>query len=508
MERIRWTHTALPRAAGWLCLAVTCMALAGGCGKSSTIEAPQLTFVAGRVVESAQPDQGVAGATVRAVGQDRAATTDSVGLYRLEVSAADSTLVQLVISKAGYASQVTSVAVRRGATATVPNVQLTAGSSGGGGGGDATGPASNIVVVSVAPQRIGVRHSGDVETALLTFEVRDSKSSPVDLAQRALVRFQLTETLPDSVFLGADTVRTDAKGRVAVTVNAGIRAQVVQVRASVEGTAIYSTPVPVAVHGGPPDAAHYSIAAERLNVPGLVFYGVVDPITAFTGDRYGNPVPEGTENYFTTTGGIIVGSAPTNDHGLSTVDLVTAAPAPEGGLASVTCQTVDESGARISRSMTVMFSGHTTLSVSPGTFSVAADQSQEFSVTVRDAENGNPLTGGTQIAVLATLGTLAGDVSVTLPDTQDRVGWTSFTFVLQNPSGGAPTLVGPHGIKVQLRPSSVKVEGFEEWAAAQGSGRGLAGPEETQVFKPAAVRVSVTSPNGNAARTVFGSVEK
>jgi hypothetical protein len=506
VDPIRTPRSAAFRAAGILWLAVGCLTLAGGCGKSDDVSAPQLTSVAGRVVESDSPARGVAGATVRAVGQTQLATTDSVGQFSLDLTVPDSSLAQLVISKSGYVSAVVSVVVRNGATARVPDVRLSPGTDGGGGGGGtSTGPPSNIVLVGVAPERIGVRHSGDAETAVLTFEVRDSRGTPVDLQHRALVRFQLTETLPDSVFLSADTARTDGKGQVQVAVNAGIRAQVVQVQANIEGTAIYSIPVPVAVHGGPPDLAHYSIAAERLNVPGLVLYNVIDKITAFTGDRYANPVPEGTENYFTTTGGIIVGSERTDDHGRSTVDLVTAAPAPDGGLANVTCQTVDQSGARITRSMHVMFSGHTTLSVSPTTFALAMGASQDFAVTVRDAENGNPLTGGTKIEVTASLGKLAGDASVTLPDTQDP-SWTHFTFTLLNDATAGPLLVGPHGIKVPLTPTTADVPGFADWEAQVR--RRSAGPLGAQAFAAAVVRVTVTSPNGNAAETVKGTVEK
>src|SRR5206468_7073605 len=124
-----------------------------------------------------------------------------------------------------------------------------------------------------------------------------------------------------------DTVSTDSDGLASVTVTSGTLAQAVQVRAQITGTAIHSEPVRVAIHGGLPNANHFSFAVERKNVPGLVFL-ILDPITALVGDRYGNPVQEGTAVYFTTTGGVIQGSAPTDDHGLAKVDLVTGNPFP------------------------------------------------------------------------------------------------------------------------------------------------------------------------------------
>jgi hypothetical protein len=508
MEPIRKPHTAFLRAAGALGVALGCLWVAGGCGKSSTVNAPQVSVVAGRVVEASAPTRGVAGATVKAVGQEATATTDSIGLYSLNVQVVDSGTVQIVVSKTGYDTQVVSAGVGSGGTVVVPDVRLLATAVGGGGSeGPSSGPASNIVMVAVAPQRIGVRHSGDSESAVITFQVRDSRGTRVDLAHRVRVRFVLAETLPDSVFVSPDTATTDTAGKVSVTVTSGTRAQSVMVRAYVEGTAIWSEPVPVAIHAAPPDQLHYSIAPAKVNIPGLVLYNVVDAITAFTGDRYANPVPVGTENYFTTTGGIIAGSAVTDELGRSTVGLISAAPAPAGGLAEVTCQTVDEGGSRIQRSTYVMFSGHTVMNVSPTTFAVGLNQSQDFVVTLRDAENGNPLTGGTQLTVVATLGSLAGDVTVTLPDTQDRVHWTTFHFTLLNPVDGAPVLAGPQGARVRLRPATVAIPGFAEWAA-QVAARGAAGPAGAQLFKPAAVRVSVTSPNGDASQTLYGTVEK
>jgi hypothetical protein len=124
----------------------------------------------------------------------------------------------------------------------------------------------------------------------------------------------------------ADTV-TDEFGRVSTTLNSGIKAGAVEVVASI-GSSLQSTPVRIAIHGGPPDEDHFSVVPRWANIPGRLHYGQVDTMTAFVGDRYGNPVPTGTAVYFTTTGGIVQGSATTNSLGTASVVLYSADPMP------------------------------------------------------------------------------------------------------------------------------------------------------------------------------------
>lgn len=372
-------------------------------------------------------------------------------------------------------------------------------------GGSGSGHASSIVLASASHASIGVRHTGSNETARLVFEVRDRSGRPVDASHRATVRFTLTQVPGGGAFLDPDTAVTDALGLVTVHLNAGVRAQSVQVRAQVVGSETFSDAVRVAIHGGPPHADHFSFAVEDLNVPGLLEFGLIDRVTAFVGDRHGNPVPPGTVVYFSTTGGIIQAAAATDDHGRAAVDLVTAEPLPNrvpafsdsAGTARISVQTIGEDLAPIIRSeLAVVFSGTTELIVEPATFVIPLGGSQDFTVTVWDREHHNPLTQGTRIVFAASLGTIAGQSSVTLPDTRDRRR-TQFVFRLENSPAGL-LLVGPDRVKVALRSGGIP--------AVTASSIGERGDPVVPAAR-ATVTVAVTSRNGDATTSVFGDIQ-
>ena len=154
-------------------------------------------------------------------------------------------------------------------------------------------------------------------------------------------------------------------------------------------------------------------------------------------------MPPGTSVQFQTTGGIIEGSALTNELGIASVSLISAAPQPQGvsgaafpfdqrGFALVTAQTVDENQQAISKSTIVLFSGIAQITdLNPtAPFSLTANSSQRFTFIVSD-QNSNPLVAGTNISVQTNNGRVDGDSNVTLVDTQSR-GATQFSFVLTN----------------------------------------------------------------------------
>ena len=286
-------------------------------------------------------------------------------------------------------------------------------------------PAS-ISFISADPPEVGVRGSGDNEFSVLTFEVRDEEGNPV--ADGTLVLFSLEGGLDATV---TDSART-LDGKVRAVLRSGTRAGTVRVIARVaERPEVSSGAIPVSVHGGPPDKDHFSLAVEKLNIAGRVYSGLTDRITAYVFDRYSNPVPEGTSVYFSTTGGGIEGSARTDARGQASVDLISAEPYPEGGLVTVTAQTVDKDGNPITATIKVLFSGHTApIYVEPSYITVPEGGRQAFTYIVSD-EDGNPLVEGTRIKVTSQGGKVTGDVDVTLPDTQDP-SWTRFSFIFQD----------------------------------------------------------------------------
>ncbi|UCE18370.1 MAG: Ig-like domain-containing protein [Gemmatimonadota bacterium] len=303
---------------------------------------------------------------------------------------------------------------------------------------------SQIVIVSAEPDSIGVMGGGYNESAVFVFEVRDDRGRPISSDNPQQVSFTMNGVplvnppgghVP---FLVPESATTDQLARVSTVLNSGSKAGAVEVVASLG--AIRSTPVRVAIHGGSPDGDHFSIAAGHVNIAGLIYSGIIDTITAFVGDRYANPVPENTAVYFTTSGGIIEGSAVTDRLGTASVVLISADPRPVDGWVTVTAQTVDGEGQTIEDTMPILFSGSTVISnVTPGTFNIPQGGSQSFQYTVSD-RNGNPLTAGTRIRVTATKGLLGGAVDFRLADTQSPLA-TQFSFVLSDPDATdeAPT---------------------------------------------------------------------
>ena len=280
-----------------------------------------------------------------------------------------------------------------------------------------SGDASSIVLVDIEASNIFVAGSGGNETSDLTFEVRDDNGNSVDLDHQVKVRFRITGGPDGGEFLSADSVLTDLDGRAVTTVNSGTKAGALQVAAEIPEMSIVSAPVPLAINGWLPDIDHFSVASEKLNFAGYNILGLENRTTAFVGDKFSNPVPPGTVVQFSTTGGIIDGSAETDLHGRASVLLISAVPQPQGvpkeqlrripeeslppyffgpGFALITAQTVDENQKALYAETIVLFSGITRLSVSPSTFSIPPFSFQTFNYTVSD-QNDNPLVEGPKL---------------------------------------------------------------------------------------------------------------
>ncbi len=295
----------------------------------------------------------------------------------------------------------------------------------------------SIFLSSISSTIIGVKESGSEETSQIVFVVQDSVGIPIDLIHMVTVNFRLGSGPCGGEFLSPMSVNTTGNGIALVNLTSGTRAGAVQLVAEVDlgGSLISSLPVPITIHGGLPDLAHFSIAPLSINFPGYNIYGLHNSITAFVGDKYANPVRPETAVYFTTTGGIIEGSTLTDLEGIGSANLISAAPKPSHptlgpGFATITASTIDENSAVISRETIVLFSGISQISVSPTSINIPNGGSQSFSYYVGD-QNGNPLAAGQQISVSVEGENVdsQGDVSMTLPDTQSA-GWTQFGFLL------------------------------------------------------------------------------
>jgi hypothetical protein len=178
-------------------------------------------------------------------------------------------------------------------------------------------------------------------------------------------------------------------------------------------------------------------------------------------------VQPGTAVYFTSAYGGILSSAVTDATGRAHVTLYSAAPLPScaaGGLVPVTARTVDGSNTTIEATMSVLFSGNTTLSASPASFAVPNGGYVDLLVYVSDV-CGNPLVEGTAIEITSSGGTLVGNTQVNLPDTQST-GYTQFWVRLSDGDGG-----------------------------------------DTEPPEGATINVEVDSPNGDGSLVIFGTID-
>lgn len=430
-----------------------------GCKKPVEPQQQQQKVVTlkGQVLDS-KTGSPIDSAVVRVIGitPQIISYTDSLGFYRVSFEIDAETQINIVAFKEGYEPDTAVVLAVPGRNINVPNLMLNRVAP----ETPTSGEAASIVLISQSAKNIGVKGSGSVETAQMVFEVQDSSGRPVDLAHSVEVSFRIGSGPGGGEFVYPPKSRTDSKGRVTANIASGTKSGVVQIIAeTVVGTkTIRSLPVVIVIHGGLPDSAHFSIAPEKLNFPGYNIFGLTNKITAYVGDKYGNPVKPGTAVYFTTTGGIIEGSTLTNDQGQGTVNLISAEPRPVHpvlgpGYAVVTATTADENQKTIKAETVVLFSGYPVITVNPTTFDIPNLGSQVFNYTVSD-QNGNPLSGGTTIKVTIDGKDIRalGDLDITLPDTRDR-SWTRFSFAIQDTAGDVterPVLiristVGPNG---------------------------------------------------------------
>ena len=342
-----------------------------------------------------------------------------------------------------------------------------------------SGTPSNILLLDVTNETVGVIESGSDEVSRITFQVADSSGSPVTLDDQALVRFSLGQQPGGGEFIAPTESATDNNGTVTVNLSSGTRAGVVQIIAEADVAnsdgsqrTIRSKPVAVTIHGGLPDQTHFTVGPQQFNFPGLIAFGIKNPVSVVVGDKWSNPVRPGTSIHFESTHGVIEGSTQTDKEGGGTVNLISGNPFPTPGsvrpslgIGVVEAETAgnvdpDDNGQlRVSAFFPVLFSGFIVIEVDPP----QARLGQTYSLTVTDIL-GNPLAPGTTIRVRAegTKVKAVGNTEIELDDTGillldgadpkepssyraiTGVGITEFTFRavedLRIDEGGSPTL--------------------------------------------------------------------
>ncbi|MCH8247485.1 MAG: hypothetical protein IH951_13920 [Bacteroidetes bacterium] len=369
----------------------------------------------------------VPGAFVLILPFDLLFETDDEGRFEAIV-AVDSTMnLQIVASSDGFANASVTVLALADRLIEVPTLRLFQIAA----DEPVSGLASNILLLQQSASSIGVIESGSEEVAVIQFQVADSLGRPVILDKSTAVNFSFGVQPGGGEFIHPLAAETDNNGVVTVNLSSGTRAGVVQIIAetTVQGRLIRSIPVAISIHGGLPDQTHFSIGPEKRNFPGLLRFGLIDPISVIVGDKYSNPVRQGTSVYFDTNFGVIGGSIQTDSEGRGTVNLMSANPLPADGIVLLAAESADDLKNVVTGSTPVIMSGIPVVSVSPA----SAILDQTYLLTVVD-QNGNPLVEGTLISVIVQGESVkaVGHIDVQLDDSV-FLGGQLYEHVLRGP---------------------------------------------------------------------------
>lgn len=369
--------------------------------------------------------------------------TESDGSYSLTITPDNEEMqLTLIASKVGYDLSEVQLLIPKGQTIQAPDISLkrqqqdtiispidTA---------TVSGPAAHLTVDGSHQSHVYIQGSGLEETALINFILTDAQGIPIDDDHQVTVHFSILNGPDGGEYLYPESMESN-NGRVYTILNTGSVSGVVQIQASVDvdGKIIRALPIRMSIYGGLPDEEHFSLVANRVNIAGRVHYGILDKVTAYVGDKYSNPVAPGTAVYFSSDYGIVEGSALTDELGRATLNFMSASPLPPNPLqnpfAHIYATTYSDTlGTKEIQSQTqVLLSARTApISITPTTFTYTVENKAiAFNYTVSDIY-GYPIVGESSIQVNATDGSLYGDVSVRMPDTQiSGLGTTEFGFV-------------------------------------------------------------------------------
>lgn len=204
----------------------------------------------------------------------------------------------------------------------------------------------NSILLSADPNFIWVKETGNIDQTIISATVLGVNNEP--LGNDIKVKFYIMNSPgggesiePSSGSPSESNVIPTINGIAQTTIRSGIRSGTIQIKAVlVDFPDILSQTTNIVIRSGPPymwidpNDANNVIPHTTLAVdPGKHNVGFANPIqginvSIYFGDKYNNPIEEGTAVYFTTTGGIITSDALTNDIGKASVILQNIHPFP------------------------------------------------------------------------------------------------------------------------------------------------------------------------------------
>ncbi len=440
-----------------LALLVSCKGEAPtGPGANAAIMSGQVTQAGG--------GGAIAGSTVGVAseGQSFSATTDATGNYSVTVSLSDTLPVtaSVTVSANGYQTVTQSVVLQPNQT-NVRNFQLSLNTTPVPPPPPGGGYANTLAYVGVTTVSLAVFGVGGTESAVITFEARDSLGSPILPTRADTVTFAISGIPANGgAYITPTSAITNTAARVSTVVQSGSVAGAIQIVASLrrdtDGVLVSSTPMKVLIHGGLPDQTHFGLGANPINVPGFYKIGQTSSITAIVGDRYGNPVAPGTAVYFGNPeqGVITASDGYTDQSGFASATLYTGVNHDiVDGMGYVHAETVGENNVRIRDSVMVLFSGNAYVANVSAGGPLVVDNTTQATVTfnVWD-ERLNPLAAGTSITT--EIKGASAIVSKPSPTSslQDVISpfWTSFSVTVSKNVEASPAVTGPFTLTISV----------------------------------------------------------
>jgi Bacterial Ig-like domain (group 1) len=211
----------------------------------------------------------------------------------------------------------------------------------------AAATVGSIEFISATPTNIALQGTGDVgrpESSTVVFRVKDASNGAV---QGATVSFSLNTSV-GGLNLTTTSAVSDNLGNVQTIVNAGTVATSVKVTATVTSVAqpIATQSSQLTVTTGIPTDESFSLAVGHFNIEGWDFDGTTTPVTARLGDRFQNPVPDGTAVTFTAEGGNVGSQCTTattpTEGGVCSVTFRSSNPRPSNGRISLLAKAIGE----------------------------------------------------------------------------------------------------------------------------------------------------------------------
>lgn len=201
----------------------------------------------------------------------------------------------------------------------------------------------STILLSASPEFIWVKETGNLDLTSITATVLSTTGEIIgnETNLRFIIRNgpnggeQLTPA--NSGSSRETSVLRTVQGRARATLKSGIRSGTVEIQAYLsDHPEVISRKSLIVIRSGPPYiyvnpankndfTTHMTLATDYLNLFGWSFVNTFN-ISVYVGDKYNNPVEEGTTVYLTTTSGIVTTDVKTDAVGKGTAILMTTNP--------------------------------------------------------------------------------------------------------------------------------------------------------------------------------------